>query len=92
MKTTKRTIELFTADCPLCHDAVTKVQALACPSCDVAVYDLREAARQPNGMAKARAYGVTTVPAVAVNGRLLDCCKGERLMPEILRAAGVGTP
>jgi glutaredoxin len=83
----KRTIEVFSAGCPCCDDAVKLVQSIACPSCDVRVLDMRtDVAAQ----AKARQYGVRRVPAVVVNGVLADCCHGS-VDADKLRAAGVGS-
>jgi hypothetical protein len=53
----------------------------------VTVYNLKE-----NGMDKAREYGVTCVPTVVINGKLLDCCKRGKPTANDLRAAGIGTP
>jgi hypothetical protein len=47
---TKRRVEVFTADCPICDEAVNLVKSVACPSCDVQIYDLREAAARTNPM------------------------------------------
>ncbi len=85
---TLRKVEVFTAGCSLCDDAVQLVQSLACPSCSVEVLDMKEESVQ----AKARQYGVTRVPAVAVNGTLADCCRGGAIDSETLRALGVGSP
>lgn len=38
----------------------------------------------------AKALGVETVPAVAVDGKLAGCCVGRRVNEEALKAAGVG--
>ena len=85
---TLRTIEIFTAGCSLCDDAVQLVQSLACPSCSVEVLDMHEESAQQ----KAKQYGVTRVPAVAVNGTLADCCQSGTIDRETLRALGVGSP
>jgi hypothetical protein len=53
----------------------------------VTIYNLKE-----NGMDKAKEYGVTSVPAVAVNGKVLDCYARRKPTAEDLKAAGVGTP
>lgn len=90
MTTTKRHVEVFTASCPLCDDAVDLVQSLACPSCDVQMYDLREGCGANECREKARRYGITAVPAIAVDGVLLDCCRREPLLAHTLRAAGIG--
>jgi glutaredoxin len=83
----KRIVEVFSAGCPACEPTVQLVQSLSCPSCDVQVLDMRTDAAQ----AKARAYGVQRVPAVAVNGTLAGCCEGAA-DAQRLRGLGVGTP
>jgi len=85
----KRTIEVFSAGCPCCEDAVKLVQRLACPSCDVQVLDMRS---DKQAQAKAKQYGVKRVPAVAVNGKLADCCQVGEVNESALRALGVGVP
>jgi hypothetical protein len=35
-------------------------------------------------------YGIQKIPAVAVNGKLLDCCKGSSITKEKLMEAGIG--
>jgi len=86
----KRTVEVFTAGCPLCDDAVALVQEMACPSCEVVVHDLAKGCETDDCRAKARRYGVTSVPAVVVDGALAACCAGGGIDREALRAAGVG--
>ena len=85
---TLRKVEVFTAGCSLCDDAVQLVQDLACPSCSVEVLDMTDEAVQK----KAKAYGVARVPAVAVNGTLADCCQGGSMDVDSLRALGIGSP
>jgi protein-disulfide isomerase len=53
----------------------------------VKIYDLRE-----RGMNKAKKYGVNSVPAVVVDGKILDCCKRGKITKKDLVAAGIGTP
>lgn len=83
-----RTVEVFTAGCPLCDEVVTLVKSLACDSCDVQTVSLQE----ETGMKRAEEIGVETVPAVAVNGTLANCCQGRGVEEGDLRAAGIGTP
>jgi glutaredoxin len=90
MATAQRRVEVFTAGCPICNDAVRLVTSLACPGCEVQVYDLREGCATNECREKATSYGVTAVPAVAVNGTLLDCCRRGAIDAEVLRAAGIG--
>jgi glutaredoxin 3 len=83
----KRLVEVFTAGCPLCDETVGLVKKLACPSCDVRIYDLHT-----TGMDKAREYGVNSVPTVVVDGKIASCCDRGKPNEADLRAAGVGSP
>lgn len=85
----KRTIEVFTAGCPCCDEAVRVVQSVACESCDVQVFDMRS---DSTVQAKAKKYGVQRVPAVVVDGQLADCCSSGPVDAATLRKLGVGTP
>jgi hypothetical protein len=84
----KRRIEIFSAGCAACDETAALVKRLACPSCDVAVLDMHD----PAVVARAKSYGVTRVPAVAVDGQLAACCMGSVPDETSLRAAGIGTP
>jgi len=85
---TKRKIEIFSAGCGLCAETVAMVRRIARATCEVEVLDMGDAAVA----AKAMRYGVHTVPAVAVDGRLAGCCAGNGPDEASLRAAGIGTP
>ena len=82
----KRRIEIFSAGCPACDETIQMVNAIACPSCDIEVLDMRE----PDVAARAKQYGVRSVPAVVINGTPADCCAGRGVDEASLRAAGVG--
>jgi glutaredoxin len=85
---TKRKVEVFSAGCATCQEAVETVKQAACPSCDVIVLDMHD-----NEVAKrAKALGVRSVPAVAIDGKLAECCTGRGVDMRILRAAGLGRP
>jgi len=90
MVTVKRRVEVFTAGCPVCTEVVGLVRDIACPNCEVRVYDLRDGCVTNECREKAVRYGVTAVPAVAVNGVLLDCCCRGPIDAAALRAAGIG--
>jgi len=83
---TKRKVEIFSAGCPVCEETIALVKAIACPSCDVQVLDLKRS----EVASKAKKYGVKSVPAVAIDGKLADCCAGRGPAEATLRAAGVG--
>ncbi len=82
---TTRKIEVFSAGCPLCKDTVDLVNRLSCPSCDVTVVDMQDI----KGSTRARDLGVKSVPAVAINGKLADCCAGRGPEEATLRGAGL---
>ena len=83
-----RKIEVFTAGCSLCDDAVQLVHCLVCESCEVEVLDMGTLVAQR----RAKDYGVTRVPAIVVNGRLAACCQSGPVDEATLRALGVGSP
>ncbi|MBI1310060.1 hypothetical protein GC176_02045 [bacterium] len=86
--TDKRQVEVFTAGCVACDEAVQLVQSMACPSCDVQVLDMQDA----SVAARAKKLGIQRVPAVVINGRLADCCAEPCLDETALKAAGLGQP
>lgn len=87
MTSVKRQVEVFTAGCPLCEEAVALVKGLACPSCEVVVHDLRA---DGEAVSRARGYGVNAVPAVVIDGQLVECCVRGTVEEETLRASGIG--
>ena len=82
----KRNVEVFSAGCPVCNDAIATVRELACPSCDVQVLDMNDS----EVAQRARALGVRSVPAVAIDGQLAGCCAGRGVDEHTLREAGLG--
>lgn len=84
----KRKIEVFSAGCPACEDAIKLVESIACPSCDVEVLDMCQA----DVAVRAKRYGVSSVPAVVVDGKLADCCAGRGVEEATLKASGIGVP
>lgn len=83
-----RTVEIFSAGCPVCADAIEQVRALACASCAVTVHDVHD----PAVAARAAALGLRSLPAVVVDGVLAGCCAGRGVDPDVLRRLGVGVP
>lgn len=82
-----RRVEVFIAGCPLCDQAVQLVNELACPSCEVHVYNLNDGGE---ALEKAKRYGVASVPTVVVDGQIVECCARPAISAEALKAAGVG--
>lgn len=85
---TKRSVEVFSAGCSACDDAVKMVRDIACPSCDVSVLDMHD----PKVASRAKSLGIRSVPAIVIDGKLADCCTGRGPDELTLRAAGLGQP
>ena len=84
--TTKRKIEIFSAGCPACEETIHLVNRMACPSCDITVLDMHKT----QVAERAKSLGIHSVPAVAIDEKLADCCAGRGVDAATLRAAGVG--
>ena len=83
---TQRKVEIYSAGCPACQDAVDLVKQIACASCDVSVLDMNDA----DIAKRAKAMGIHRVPAVVIDGKLADCCSVSGVDEQTLRAAGIG--
>ncbi len=82
-------IEIFIANCPLCEPVVALVKETACDNCEITIYNLSGQCDNKICIAKMEEYGVKRVPAVAVNGKLLDCCNNEIIKEQLINA-GIG--
>ena len=85
-RSAKRKVEVFSAGCPVCAEAVILVRRLACPSCDVDILDMKDVAVAK----RAQKMGIRSVPAVAIDGLLAGCCAGRGIEEANLHAAGLG--
>ncbi len=83
-----RKVDVFSAGCPCCEEAIAAVRAASCPSCVVRVMDMRD----PAVAAEAKRLGVRSVPAVVINGQLAACCDRGGINLAELRALGLGQP
>lgn len=86
----QRIVEVFTAGCPLCSPVLELVKRTADSRCDIIAHNLAATAAGSPALRRARLLGVESLPAVAVNGTLLACCRGGSITPEALEAAGIG--
>jgi len=84
----KRKVEIFSAGCPACKDAVELVRRAACRSCEVTILDMND----PAIASRAKVLGVRSVPSLVVDGKLLSCCRTGGLTKGALREAGIGVP
>jgi glutaredoxin 3 len=76
-------IEVFSAGCPACKETIEVVKRLAGSSHEIVVHDMNKS----DGAAKAKRYGVRSVPAVAIDGKLAGCCAGRGPDEQVLRSA-----
>jgi glutaredoxin 3 len=82
----KRRIEIFSAGCFVCEDGIQAVRDAACSSCEVEVRSMND----PEVAEAARRYGIKSLPAVVIDGRLASCCQGGGLDMAELRSLGLG--
>ena len=82
----KRKVEIFSAGCIACDETVRLVRSIACPSCDVSVLDMKDS----KVAQRAKALGIRSVPAIAMDGKLAACRSGLGPDEGVLRAAGIG--
>jgi glutaredoxin len=83
---TKRKIEVFSAGCATCNEAIETVKRAACPSCEVTVHDMSDI----NVAKRAKSLGIRSVPSVVIDSKLAGCCAGRGVDEQVLRAAGLG--
>jgi len=83
---TKRKIEVFSAGCATCQEAIEAIRQEACPSCEIIVLDMMDS----QVARRAKELGVQSVPAVAIDGKLASCCSGRGVDIRVLRDAGLG--
>ena len=83
----KRKVEVCTAGCPVCDETVKLVKSIACDSCEVEILDMNDG----DAARRAKELGVRSLPAVAIDGVLAECCAGRGIDEAALRAAGIGS-
>ena len=79
----KKKVEVFSAGCPACEETIEVVKRLAGSSHEVVVHDMHKS----EVTSKAERYGVRSVPAVVIDGKLAGCCVGRGPDEQILRSA-----
>jgi hypothetical protein len=68
----RKRIEVFSAGCSTCNEAVEMVKRVAGSDHDVDVLDMHRS----DVAARAKGLGVRSIPSVLVDGRLADCPSG----------------
>ena len=82
----KRKIEIFTAGCPICEEQVEKIKEAACTSCEVITLNVSS---DKVALSKAKEYNVRSLPAVAIDGKLAECCSSG-IDLNVLKKMGLG--
>lgn len=80
---TKKKIEVFSAGCSTCKETIEMVKRLAGTAHEIVVHDMH----QPGVPSEAKRYGVRSVPAVVIDGKLAGCCAGRGPDEHVLRSA-----
>ena len=78
----KKKVEIFSAGCSACKETIEMVKRLA-SSHEVVIHDMNKS----DIASKAKQYGVRSVPAVVIDGKLASCCAGRGPEEHVLRAA-----
>lgn len=81
--TTRKRIEVFSAGCSTCKETIELVKRIAGASHEVVIHDMH----QSEVTSKAKHFGIRSVPAVVVNGKLAGCCAGRGPDEHVLRSA-----
>jgi len=79
----KHTIQVFSAGCSTCQDTIELVKKLASAEHEVQVHNMQ----QHEVATRAAQYGIRSVPAVVIDGKLASCCAERGPDESTLRAA-----
>ncbi len=71
---------------PIYEETTKLVNQIVCPSCEITIYDLNNR----DGINRARELGVKSLPAIAVNDKLLEYSSELDLSETVLRQSGIG--
>ena len=79
--TAKRKVEIFSAGCAFCHEVINVVRQEAGSSSQIIVHNMMDA----RSLARAKQFGIRSVPAVVIDGKLASCCTGKGVDIQILK-------
>jgi len=79
----KHKIEIFSAGCATCKEAIDAVKKLVGPEHEVHVHDMH----QHEIANRANKHGIRSLPAVVIDGKLAGCCAGRGVDEHVLREA-----
>jgi glutaredoxin 3 len=79
---TRRKIEVFSAGCSTCKETIDVVKRLAGSSHEVVIHDMQKS----EVVSQAKRYGIRSVPAVVIAGKVAGCCAGRGPDEHVLRS------
>jgi len=79
----RKKIEVFSAGCQTCREAVETVRRVAGSNRDIEVLDMH----RDDVAARAKRHGIQSVPSVVIDGQLAACCAGRGVDEGVLRSA-----
>ncbi len=79
----KHMIEVFSAGCSTCKGTIELVKKLGTAEHEVHVHDMH----QREIATRAAKYGIRSLPAVVIDGKLASCCAGRGPDEHVLREA-----
>ncbi len=80
----KRKVEIFTAGCAICRDTISKIESAACcDGCETVIVDTQKTI----GAERAKTLGISSLPAVAIDGKLLSCSTADSVDLDELKEA-----
>ncbi len=77
-------VEVFTAGCEFCSSVETQVREVVTDKHEVVVYNLNDESSSSEYIETAKNYGINSMPAVVVNGKLYRCCSRNSFDPKLL--------
>jgi len=80
--TTKKKVEIFSAGCSACKETIEMVKRIASTH-EVTIHDMNRS----EIATRAKEYGIRSVPAVVIDGKLASCCTNRGPEEKVLRAA-----
>ena len=83
MENRKRKVEIFSAGCSACHEAIELVKRIAGSSHEIEIVDMH----RQEATARAKHYGIRSVPTVVIDGKLAACCANRGVSEELIREA-----
>ena len=78
----RKRIEVFSAGCSACRETIEMLKRIA-GSHEVVIRDMNKS----EVAAEAKRYGIRSVPAVVIDGKLASCCSGRGPEEKTLQAA-----